>query len=123
VKHTIVHFDIPAEDVERAKAFYSSLFGWEIAAPPEFPDYYMFLTGDPETDAGGGLMARESPEQVGLVNYIGVESVDDIVGQVVELGGQVTVPKQAVPGMGWMAHFLDTEGNAIAVWQSDESAA
>ena len=122
MKHTIVHFDIPAADVERAKAFYNSLFGWEFAAPPEFPDYWMFLTGDPEADAGGGLMARESPEQVGLVNYFGVESVDDAVAKVVELGGQVVVPKQTVPGMGSMAHFLDPEGNLFAVWQGDEAA-
>jgi predicted enzyme related to lactoylglutathione lyase len=68
-------------------------------------------------------MAREGPEQVGLVSYFGVESVDDAVARVEELGGTVVVPKQAVPGMGWPAHFLDTEGNLFAVWQSDESAA
>jgi predicted enzyme related to lactoylglutathione lyase len=67
-------------------------------------------------------MAREVPEQVGLVSYFSVESVDDTVARVEELGGQVLVPKQAVPGMGWLAQFLDTEGNPFAVWQSDESA-
>ncbi|MGD2178582.1 MAG: VOC family protein [Anaerolineae bacterium] len=122
MKHTIVHFEIPADDVARAKAFYGGLFGWEFSAPPGFPDYWTFDTGDPEADAGGGLMAREAPEQVGLVSYFGVESVDDAVARVEELGGQVVMPKQAVPGMGWLAHFLDTEGNLFAVWQNDESA-
>jgi predicted enzyme related to lactoylglutathione lyase len=123
VKRTIVHFEIPAGDVARAKAFYGGLFGWKFSAAEGFPDYWMFLTGDPEDDAGGGLMARQAPEQVGLVSYFAVESVDDAVARVQELGGQVVMPKQAVPGMGWLAHFLDTEGNLIAVWQSDESAA
>jgi predicted enzyme related to lactoylglutathione lyase len=123
VKHTIVHFEIPAADVERAKAFYGGLFGWEFSTPPGFPDYWTFLTGDPEADAGGGLMERETPEQEGLVSYFGVESVDDALARVEELGGQVVVPKQPAPGMGWFAHFLDPEGNLFAVWQSDESAA
>jgi predicted enzyme related to lactoylglutathione lyase len=123
VKHTIVHFEIPAGDVARAKAFYGGLFGWEFPPAEGFPDCWMFLTGDPETDAGGGLMARQAPEQVGLVSYFGVESVDDALARVEELGGQVVMPKQAVPEMGWLAHFLDTEGNLFAVWQSDESAA
>jgi predicted enzyme related to lactoylglutathione lyase len=67
-------------------------------------------------------MARQAPGQA-IVNYIQVESVDDHVAQVQELGGQVLLPKSPVPGMGWFAQFLDTEGNCFAVWQSDESAA
>jgi predicted enzyme related to lactoylglutathione lyase len=122
VKHTIVHFEIPADDVERAKAFYGGLFGWEFSTPRGFPDYWTFLTGDPETDAGGGLMARQSPDQVGLITYFGVESIDDTTARVRELGGTVVVPKQEVPGMGWLATYLDPEGNLFAVWQSAESA-
>ncbi|MGD9029556.1 MAG: hypothetical protein PVG25_07055 [Anaerolineae bacterium] len=68
-------------------------------------------------------MAREAPEQVGLVNYFGVESFEDAVARVEELGGQVVMPKQVVPGMGWLAHFLDTERNLFAVWQIEASAA
>jgi hypothetical protein len=118
--NTIVHFEIPADDVERAKTFYGKLFGWEFSVPPGFADYWTFATGDPETTAGGGLMARETPEQVGLVTYFGVESVDDAIARVEELGGTVVMPKQEVPGMGWWAHCLDTEGNPFAVWQSEE---
>jgi predicted enzyme related to lactoylglutathione lyase len=121
MRHTIVHFEIPADDVERAKEFYGELFGWEFSTPPGFSDYWMVQTGDPTTDAGGGLMAREAPEQVGLVTYFGVESVDETIAKVEELGGTVVVPKQGVPGMGWLAHFLDPEGNLFAVWQSGES--
>lgn len=123
MKHTIVHFEIPADDVERAKAFYGGLFAWDFSAMPGFPDYWGFLTGDPQADAGGGVMARQAPDQVGLVSYFGVESVDDAIAKVEALGGKVVLPKQAVPGMGWLAQFLDTEGNLLAVWQGDESAA
>ncbi len=68
-------------------------------------------------------MGREAPEEVGLVSTFGVESVDDAVARVEELGGKVVMPKQTVLGMGWLAHFLDPEDNLFAVWQSDESAA
>ena len=122
MKHTIVHFEIPADDVERAKKFYSELFGWEFSTPPGFDEYWVFDTGDPEQDAGGGLMARQAPGQ-GIVHYIQVESVAGYVTKVQALGGQVIFPRSPVPGMGWFAQFLDTEGNCFAVWESDRSAA
>ena len=122
MKHTIVHFEIPADDVERAKKFYSQLFGWEFSAVPGFDDYWGCNTGDPAQDAGGAVMARQAEGQ-GIVNYLQVESVEDYVTKVQELGGQVLYPKSPVPGMGWFAQFLDTEGNCFAVWESDESAA
>ena len=122
MKHTIVHFEIPADNVERAKKFYSELFGWEFSAPPGFEEYWVFDTGDPEQDAGGGLMARQAPGQ-GIVHYIQVESVADYVTKVQALGGQVIFPRSPVPGMGWFAQFLDTEGNCFAIWESDRSAA
>ena len=108
--------------MERAKAFYTGLFGWEFSAPPGFPDYWAFLTGDPEGDAGGGLMARQAPGQ-GIVNYIGVESVAETVAQAEKLGAKVLMPKSPVPGMGWFAQLLDPEGNCFALWEGDESAA
>ncbi len=122
MKHTIVHFEIPADDVERAKAFYSGLFGWEFSAPPGFEHYWTFETGDPERDAGGGLMERQAPGQ-GIVQYFQVESVAEYVTKVEALGGKVLYPKSPVPGMGWFAQFLDPEGNCFAVWESDRSAA
>ena len=122
MKHTIVHFEIPADDIERAKKFYSALFGWEFSTVPGFDDYWGFYTGDPAQDAGGALMARQAEGQ-GIVNYLQVESVEEYVTKVEELGGQVLYPKSPVPGMGWFAQFLDTEGNCFAIWESDESAA
>jgi predicted enzyme related to lactoylglutathione lyase len=121
MKHTIVHFEIPADDIERAKKFYSELFGWQFSTPPGFDEYWTFDTGDPDQDAGGGLMARQAPGQ-GIVHYIQVESVDDYVTRAQALGGQMIFPKSPVPGMGWFAQFLDTEGNCFAIWESDKSA-
>jgi len=119
MKHVIVHFEIPADDLSRAERFYSELFGWRIIREPGW-EYYLIQTGE-EGDLGGGMMRRAHPQQ-GPVNYVQVESVEDYSGRVVSLGGQVVVPKTAVPGMGYFAQCLDTEGNVIALWEGDRSA-
>jgi predicted enzyme related to lactoylglutathione lyase len=122
MKHTIVHFEIPADSIERAKNFYSELFGWQFSTPPGLDDYWIFDTGHPDHDPGGGILLRQADDQ-GIVHYIQVESVDDYVAKTQELDGQVVLPKAPVPGMGWFAQLLDTEGNCFAIWESDRSAA
>ena len=67
-------------------------------------------------------MKRQAPDQ-GPVSYVQVESVAQHAAKVQELGGQVVVPKSPVPGMGWFAHCMDTEGNIFALWEDDPSAA
>ncbi len=123
VDHTITHFEIPADDVDRLRKFYSSLFGWVFEEAPGQDSYWMIQTvpigekGSP-TGAGvnGGLKKRTLPDE-GVTNYISVESVDEYCTQVVELGGEVVVPKQEVLFMGWFALVADPEGNRFAIWQ------
>jgi predicted enzyme related to lactoylglutathione lyase len=121
MKHQIVHFEIPADDVKRAQAFYKELFGWQFSNPPGYDDFWAADVGE---DAGHGIamMARQNPNH-GPTNYIDVESVGDSLTRVEQLGGQVLMPKSPVPGMGWFAHCQDTEGNVFALWQDDTSAA
>jgi predicted enzyme related to lactoylglutathione lyase len=125
---TIVHFEIPAEDVERAVKFYSKLFGWEIKKVPEL-DYWMISTDGEEGGAGGeggkavggGMLKRQDPSQR-AINYIGVSSVDEYIKKVEELGGGISVPRMAVPGWGYFAVCLDMEGNAFGLWEDDKDA-
>lgn len=122
VKHTITHFEIPADETDRARAFYEQLFDWQFSTLPGLEDYWVFDTGDPEQDASGGLMQRQAPGE-GIVHYIHVESVAESLAKALELGGQMVIPRSPVPGMGWFAHLMDTEGNIFALWESDRSAA
>jgi uncharacterized protein len=125
---TIVHFEIPADDVQRAKAFYEGLFGWKIEKvpmPAESPmDYWLISTTDAkgEPAVGGGMMTRQAPEHT-PVNYIDVPSVDEYAVKVEKAGGRVVMPKTAVPGMGYFAVCLDTENNPFALWECDDAAA
>lgn len=120
MSNTIQHFEVPADDVDRAKSFYSGLFGWEIEAPPNFEGEYWFIK-TPEGGPDGGMMKRQMPEQR-TIAYVTVDSVEDSSAKASELGGQVIMPKGAVPGMGYFSVILDTEGNPLGLWQSDESA-
>lgn len=118
----MVFFEIPADDVDRAKSFYSQLLGWQFQQPPGMGDYWTFATGCEDGVTGGGMMARQGPEHV-ITNYINVESIDDFMAKVQALGGSIMMPKQPVPQMGWMAWCKDTEGNVFAMWQEDPEAA
>jgi hypothetical protein len=116
---TIVHFEIPADDVERAKSFYSKLFGWEIKEIPGM-DYWMVMTGGEKT-VNGGMMKRQNPQQQ-IVDYIDVPSVDKYTAEVKKLGGKIIVPKTAIPEMGYFALCLDTENNAFGIWEDNKNA-
>ncbi|GMQ88625.1 MAG: VOC family protein [Gammaproteobacteria bacterium] len=124
---TIVHFEIPADELERAKKFYAELFGWKIekyAGPMTSPmEYWMITTTNEKGEKAieGGMMQRQNPQQP-ITNYIDVPSIDEYSSKVETLGGKVVVPKTAVPGMGYFAVCLDTENNSFAIWETDTNA-
>ncbi len=117
----IVWFEIPADNPERAKKFYSALFGWKIEKFPGMTDYWHIDTGGSDDTPDGGLMARQHPEQP-ITNYINVASVTKFMAKVKKLGGKVCVPKSAVPEMGYFAVCTDTENNTFALWERNHSA-
>ena len=124
---TIIHFEIPADDVERSKKFYSDLFGWKIekwsGSTGIGMEYWTITTTDEKGNKaiGGGMMKRQGPQQP-IINYINVKSVDEYSSKIQQLGGKVHVPKMAVPGMGYLAVCLDTENNAFGIWETNENA-
>ncbi len=120
---TMVHFDIASDEPQRAKQFYESLFGWKMMEPPGMPDFYLIETKDLEgkSGVGGGLGKRGDPSQR-ITMYVGVDSVDKYLQQVAALGGRVVLPKMPVPGWGYLANCVDTEGNAFGLWQEDKNA-
>ena len=133
---TIVHFEIPADDVERAKKFCSDLFGWKIEKRPRTDgkdtssnmDYWIISTTDSngnKASIGGGMMKRQEQQQhhhEHITNFIDVNSVDEYSSKIQKLGGKVVVSKMAVPDMGYFAVCHDTENNSFGIWESNESA-
>jgi predicted enzyme related to lactoylglutathione lyase len=123
---TIVHFEVPADDVERSRKFYSDLFGWKMEKWPGMEsgmEYWIINTTDNEGSkaVGGGMMKRQNPQQ-GITNFIDVTSVDEYSAKVQSLGGKIVAPKQAVPTMGYFAVCLDTENNTFGIWETNPNA-
>ncbi len=112
---SIVWFEVPADDLDRAKKFYHSMFGWKFAKlPAAINDYWHIDTGGPDASPDGGMMPRMHPQQP-ITNYVSVPSVTKAAAKVEKLGGTVCKPKTAVPGMGYFAICLYTEGNTFAL--------
>ncbi|WP_458743832.1 VOC family protein [Candidatus Nitrosocosmicus sp. T] len=120
---TVQHFEIPADDVERASKFYTVVFEWNMQklANPEDPskDYWFFDTKDENGNKGigGGLMKRQAPEH-SVTNYITVPSVDDYASKIEKAGGKVIMPKTEIPEMGFILVFLDTENNMFGLYEA-----
>lgn len=127
---TIVHFEIPSDDIERSKVFYKELFGWNTEKWPgsenaaEGMEYLVITTTDQNGNKSlsGGMMKRQNPQQQGITNYIDVNSVDEYSTKIEKLGGKVIVPKMPVAGMGYFAVCLDTENNRFGIWETDSTA-
>lgn len=112
----LTHVEIPADDLPRARRFYSELLGWEIGDMPEFKDYPLFSFGEIKR-AGGALGVRGKTVGNQLRVYFDVDSIDAVLPNVTKLGGKVVEPKTEIPGQGWYAVIDDTEGNQVALYQ------
>jgi len=117
----LIWFEIPADNPERAKKFYGSLFGWKIKKFPGMTDYWHIDTGGGDDTPDGGLMARKHPEQP-INNYVNVDSADKAAAKVEKLGGKICVASTAVPQMGYFVVCQDTENNTFALWERNDRA-
>jgi hypothetical protein len=118
-----VHFEIPADNPERAIEFYSSIFGWKFSKWDGPMEYWLITTGEPaEPGINGGLLRRRDPNQP-CVNTITVASVDESLEAIAKGGGVCVLPKMAVPGVGWMAYCKDPDGHIFGIMQPDMTAA
>lgn len=123
-----MHFEIPFDDLDRAKKFYSSIFGWELQ------DYQfaegMTYTGvrtvpvdektymPTEPGAINGGMTKRTRDVSAPIITINVSSIEEYIRKIEAAGGKAVMPKQEVPDMGYYTYFIDSEGNVIGLWES-----
>lgn len=115
--HAINWFEIPAKNLARAKAFYEAVLGIEMILP--FPDmkYAMFPADMQHGEIGGGISEEEGfePSQQGSLIYLnGGDDLDVPLSKVEAAGGKIIMPKTSIGPNGFMARFIDTEGNRVA---------
>lgn len=124
--YNVSHFDVHADDLPRARRFYETVFEWKFN-PWGPPDFFLIATGK-EDDRGihGALTKRrthaEGKPMFGYECTISVADVDETAAAIEANGGQVTLPKTCINGVGWIIQFLDTEGNVVCAMQYDEKA-
>lgn len=127
----VVHFEIQADDVDRARAFYSAALGWTFedwSGATGGSTYWGIRTGAEGPGIDGGLLQRPVPAPPvghGTNAYVCTVQVDDYDAteqRILEAGGQVALPKMALVGMAWQGYFLDTEGNTFGIHQPDPDA-
>jgi uncharacterized protein len=122
--HTIIHFEIPAKDVQKLKSFYENVMGWKILkAPIPGMDYWIIQTVLTDEKGmllapgvNGGLYPRTADTPGATqVNYISVENIDEYISKVINAGGKIIMPKQQIPKVGSIAIATDPEGNAFGL--------
>jgi predicted enzyme related to lactoylglutathione lyase len=118
----VIHFEIPAEETERAVKFYQKVFGWKFDKNPGPMNYWLVKAGEDEEIGINGAIKEKDSDFTATTNTIGVASYEDAVKKIVEAGGKVLMPKMAVPGVGYMTYCKDTEGNVFGIMQTDPSA-
>jgi uncharacterized protein len=121
----VVHFELPYDDPERARQFYSRAFGWDLTPMPEL-DYTIVSTGPMSasgrpTEPGyvnGGLLSRSQAASPGPVVVVDVDDIDTALERAEDAGGQTVVGRTPVGQMGFTAYLRDPEGNVIGLWQT-----
>lgn len=127
----IVHFEIQAENTERAQKFYTDVFGWEFPKWMDEPLYIGVMTApkdSKEPGINGGLLIRKgtTPTNGQSVNAfvctVQVDNIDETIKKIETAGGTLALAKYAIMNMAWQAYYKDTEGNIFGIHQRDENA-
>ena len=113
----VVHFELQADDPERASTFYKSVFGWDIKKWPGPMDYWLVATGPKDAPGiDGAIMKRMSPGGQ-TINTIAVDDLDATVKKLTKAGGKAVTKRETIPGVGEFCYCADTEGNTFGVLQ------
>ena len=118
----VIHFEFAAENPERAARFYKTVFGWESTKWGGPQEYWLVKTGpDNKPGINGGIL-RQQDAMPKTVNTVEVSSIEEFIDKITRNGGSVAMPKMAIPGVGYQAYCLDTEGNLFGIHKPDAAA-
>jgi predicted enzyme related to lactoylglutathione lyase len=116
-----IHFEYHSPDPAKTNAFFAEIFGWKFSQFPGPVEYFLAMTGEGQPGIDGGVM-RSKDGQPRTINTIQVEDVDACLLKIQAAGGQVCLPKMAIPGVGWLAYASEPMGNLFGIMHSDPNA-
>ena len=121
----VIHFEIQADDVDRAAKFYTNVLGWKIEQVMKKEqggmDYWSVKTGEPGTPGISGGLYERPREKDKFYLYdctVDVADIDEAVAKVKANGGTITREKVEIPKVGWFAGAKDTEGNRFGLMRA-----
>ncbi len=118
-----VHFELCADDPERAAAFYAHVFGWQVRKWDGEYDYWLLITGEDDEPGINGALIHRQDSVAGAANIVDVPSLDLALMRIQDAGGTVIMSRQTLAGVGYLAYCRDTEGNAFGIMERDDTAA
>jgi predicted enzyme related to lactoylglutathione lyase len=125
MQNPVVHFELPADDQERMKAFYTKAFGWEMnQMGPEMHNYTVVMTA-PSDDQGplekgrinGGIYKKQDGMSAAPSLVISVENITEGMERIKAAGGTIEMEPMDIPGVGKYVTFIDTEGNRLSIME------
>lgn len=117
-----IHFELATDDVEKTAQFYREVFGWQIQKWDGPIDYWLVTNGDETTPGINGGLMPAGGEFRGTINTIGVADIDSVLVKIRAFGGEIVMPKDAIPGVGYQAYFKDNSGVIVGLHQPDPNA-
>jgi hypothetical protein len=118
MSNRVTHFEIPADDPEKAMTFFHTVFGWSFQRFGD-QDYWLAQTGDSNAPGiNGAIMKKRDPNQP-ITHSIDVADLDQKIQIIEEAGGTIVVPKTPIPGAGWFCFFKDPDGHIHGMMQEN----
>lgn len=114
----VVHFELPTSNVQVSKKFFEEVFGWKIELWNGPVEYWTVTTGDPAEPGINGGLGGAANEFHGTVNTVEVSNLDETIEKVLAGGGQVVMPKDEIPGVGWLAYIREPGGAVLGIIQN-----
>ena len=123
----VIHFEVHADDPDRAIRFYSTLLGWHFTKWAGPMDYWLIKTGAPEQPGiDGGMVRRHAgpggDKVIAFVCTVDTPNLDEYLTKAAALGATIALPRMPIPGVGWLAYIKDPEGNILGMMQPDAAA-
>jgi uncharacterized protein len=114
----IVHFEIPSNDLAVSRKFYENVLGWKFFKWEGPSEYWLISTGEPNTPGIDGGLGGAANEMKGTVNTAEVENLDESLAKVKENGGEIIMPREEIPGVGWLAYIREPGGGVLGLIQN-----
>ncbi|KIO75459.1 glyoxalase [Pedobacter lusitanus] len=117
----VTHFEIPSEHPEVSMKFFADVFGWKFEQFCE-QQYWLAISGDESTPGINGAIMKPVERNQPVCNTINVQNLDETIQKIEKAGGKIVKPKFAIPSYGWLAFFMDTDGNCHGIVEEDKAA-